>query len=96
MTSTSFDGSTFVESRDGSRLASQLADVRRILAGGDWFGLGEIEHITGHPQASISARIRDLRKERNGSHTIERKYVANGLWAYRMRLPKGQLSLGLM
>jgi len=96
MTSTSFDGATFSESRDGSRLASQLADVRTCLRDGCWWGLDDIQSRTGHPQASISARIRDLRKTRNGAHTIERRYLHNGLWQYRLKLPLGQLSLGLM
>lgn len=96
MTSTSFDGSTFSESRDGSRLASQLADVRMLLSTGEWLTLEQISRFTGHPEASVSSRIRDLRKGRFGGHTIEREYVCRGLHRYRLLLPKGQLSLGLM
>lgn len=96
MTTPHFDGSSYEPERDHSRLAGQLADVRDCLRDGQWWGLHDIQHATGHPQASISARIRDLRKERNGAHTIERKYVVDGLWVYRLLLPKGQLSLGLM
>lgn len=93
----SFDGETFSESRDGSRLASQLADVRRYMADGEWHTLGEIEEATGHPQASISSRLRDLRKAAHGRQTVERRYVSRGLWEYRTIMwPKGQLSLGLM
>ena len=96
MTSTSFGGETYVPERDGSRLASQLADVRTLLSNGDWWTLADIERATGHPQASISSRLRDLRKVAHGSHTIERAYLQRGLHCYRMALPKGQLSLGLM
>ena len=35
-------------------------------------------------QAGVSARLRDLRKAKFGSQTIEKRYVANGLWVYRL------------
>ena len=38
---------------------------------------------TGDPEASVSARLRDLRKKRFGSHIITRRYVSDGLWQYR-------------
>ena len=97
MSSTSFDGSTFSESRDGSRLASQLADVRDyMMIFVNWMTLADLERATGYPQASISARLRDLRKPKFGGYTVERRYVRRGLFEYRLLLPKGQLSLGLM
>jgi hypothetical protein len=91
-----FGGETFEPARDGSRLANQLADVRAYMSDGAWHTLAEIEEATGHPQASISSRLRDLRKRPNGGHTIDREYVCRGLHRYRLLLPKGQLSLGLM
>lgn len=92
----SFDGSTFSQERDGSRLASQLADVRHALSRFEWWTLEDLAFETGHPQASISARIRDLRKPKFGGHTVNRRYRERGLWEYSLVLPKGQLSLGLM
>lgn len=79
-----FDGATFDAKRDGSRLFAQLQDVRAAMSDHDWHTLPELHAALGHPEASISARIRDLRKERWGSHMIERKHVGAGLWAYRM------------
>ena len=41
------------------------------------------------PQASISARLRDLRKPRNGGYVIERRRrgeAAKGIFEYRMVL----------
>ncbi len=46
--------------------------------------MAQIEAATGYPQASISARLRDLRKPRNGGYTVERSHVHRGVWAYRV------------
>ena len=84
-----FDGGTYDPDKDESRLFKQLRKVRTHMADGLWHTLPEIEARTGFPQASISARIRDLRKERWGSHTVVRERVphANGLHRYRLVLP---------
>ena len=85
-----FDGTTFDMPRDGPRLTSQLARVQKVMADGKWHTLVEIAFMADAPEASISARLRDLRKERFGSHEIEREYVSQGLWRYRL---VGQLRL---
>ena len=36
------------------------------------------------PLPSISAQLRHLRKDRFGSHVIDRKYIGDGLYKYRM------------
>ncbi len=79
-----FDGSSFESSRDGDRLQAQLAKVLDVMRGGQWRTLAAISEVAGAPEASVSARLRDLRKERYGSHTIERRYVVRGLWEYRL------------
>lgn len=79
-----FDGATYVHSRDSARLGDQMAAVQAFMKDGAWHTLNEIAERTGHPEASVSSRLRDLRKERFGSHTIERRYVAKGLFQYRM------------
>lgn len=80
-----FDGSTFDATRDQSRLTAQLDAVRRLMIDGSWRTLAQIEQATGHPQASVSARLRDLRKPQFGRWTVERKYITRGQWAYRLR-----------
>lgn len=82
-----FDGFTYEPKRDESRLFRQLRAVRAVLADGLWHTLPEIEKATGHPQASVSARIRDLRKDRWGAHIVVREHVRNGLHRYRLVLP---------
>ncbi len=44
----------------------------RTVAGW-WWTLREISQHTGDPEASISARLRDLRKARFGAHTVNRR-----------------------
>jgi hypothetical protein len=81
---TFFDGRTFVQARDGGRLGKQMEAVLREMADGAWYTLQELSLATGAPEASVSARIRDLKKQRFGSHKIESEYVRRGLWQYRM------------
>ena len=85
------DGETFNYARDARRLAGQHARVLAFMRDGWWHTLAEISERTGDPEASVSARLRDLRKPRFGSHVIEREYVQRGLWRYRLRV--GQLIL---
>lgn len=79
-----FDGATIVPDRDTGRLAAQLDRVRAAMAGGQWVTLASLAQATGDPEASCSARLRDLRKPKFGGHTIERQYVSRGLFRYRM------------
>ena len=79
-----FDGHTYHAPRDQARLSGQLYAVSMILADYQWHTLEELADKTGASVASVSARIRDLRKTRFGGRTIDRKYFSNGLWRYRL------------
>ena len=81
---TDFDGVTYDPERDHDRLAKQLSAVRAVLSDHEFHTLYYLSLITGAPEASVSARIRDLRKTRWGSNIIERRYIGSGLWEYRM------------
>jgi hypothetical protein len=78
------DGETYDHERDFVRLNRQQARVFRALSCGEWMTLEQLSDITGDPTTSVSARIRDLRKERFGGHTVERLHIERGLWAYRL------------
>lgn len=78
------DGETYHRARDLSRLNAQARDVYEYMAHGDWRTLSDISANTGHPEASVSARLRDMKKERFGGFKIEKRYIANGLWQYRI------------
>lgn len=83
-----FDGPDLAR-EDEKRLTGQLGDVLRVLRVGQWRTLAELSAATKHPEASCSARIRDLRKPRFGGYKIDRRRrkPAAGLWEYRMVLP---------
>lgn len=81
-----FDGATFDAKQDWPRLMSQLDLVRSALRPGDWYTLRDLVRIAGGSEASVSARVRDLRKLKFGAHRIERRRrrPGAGTWEYRM------------
>jgi len=83
-----FDGDTYDRERDHDRLNAQLRRVLARLQDRAWHTLGDLSSATGDPEASVSARLRDLRKEKFGAHVIERQYLSDGLWQYRMNDPE--------
>jgi hypothetical protein len=85
------DGATYDHQRDARRLACQHNRVLAFMRDSKWHALSEIAEATGDPEASISARIRDLRKPRFGSYVVERRYVERGLFEYRLLV--GQLEI---
>lgn len=96
MTAKHFDGQTFDQAKDGQRLSSQLIRVANYMLSHDWRTLAKIRHDleylyqTNVPEASISARLRDLRKDRFGAWIVERRRADNkkGLYEYRVRKPE--------
>lgn len=87
-----FDGDTYTPSLDYSRLSTQMERVRAVMLSGMWFTLDRLHALTGDPHASISARIRDLRKNRFGGYTVEHRRhpdypLDSGIWQYRIVLP---------
>ena len=79
-----FDGSTYDRALDRKALSKQFETVKGIMGDGNWHTLPELAHKTGAPEASVSARLRDLRKLRFGGWEIERERPASGrLFRYR-------------
>ncbi len=88
-----FNGADYQPDRDNPRLTSQLGRIFALMRDGRWRTLDQIESATGDPPASISAQLRHLRKPRFGSHTVEREYIADGLYRYRLTVtPQGAVS----
>jgi hypothetical protein len=80
-----FDGETFEPEQDQERLGQQLQKVKDCLIDGEWWTLYRLAAVSGvRSEASISARIRDLRKPKFGGYTVERKRVDGGLFVYRV------------
>jgi len=83
-----FGGDTFSAARDGARLAKQYDAVFDLMKDGMPRTLHEIESATGYSVASISARLRDMRKDKFGGHQVVRVYIAKGLHSYRVIVAK--------
>lgn len=82
-----FSGETYDPQHDHERLTKQLGRVWAALQGHGWHTLDELAAKTGDGPASISARLRDLRKPRFGEYEIERRHrgdAARGLYEYRL------------
>lgn len=79
-----FDGADYKPERDVKRLTDQLARVFNLMKDAKWRSLGEIAAATGDPAPSISAQLRHLRKEKFGSHTVNKRYIAEGLYEYQL------------
>ena len=79
-----FDGDDYVPPRDDPRLTRQYARIFALMRDGAWRTLADIEARTGDPPASISAQLRHMRKQRFGGHTVNRRYLGNGLYDYQL------------
>lgn len=79
-----FDGETFSPNQDGTRLKAQLVRVRELMRDGKWRSLSEISKVTGDPEASTSARLRDLRKPKFGLWTVNRRRRTKSLFEYQL------------
>ena len=79
-----FDGPEYIPERDWERLTTQVGRVFNCMRDKRWRTLREIAQATNDPEASISAQLRHLRKERFGHHTVNRKHVKNGLYRYQV------------
>lgn len=79
-----FDGSDYLPIRDDERLTGQLRRLWKAMSDGCWWTLKELAQATGDPEASLSAQMRHLRKDRFGRHTVEKEYLCDGLFQYRL------------
>ena len=82
-----FDGPGYDPEFDRERLTGQLRRIWDLMCDGSWRTLSEIARATGDPEASISAQLRHLRKDRFGAHEINRRRHgdwSSGLWEYRL------------
>ena len=85
-----FDGRTYEPEFDAERLGKQAKAVFRAMENGAWWTLHGLAAHTGYPEASVSARLRDLRKKKFGGFNVERRRSAlgSGLFFYRLVKPE--------
>ena len=82
-----FHGETFDESLDKKRLALQLLRVFELMKDSQWRTLQQIADTIHAPTQSVGARLRQLREERCGLHTVNRRRKGEGrlgLFEYRL------------
>jgi hypothetical protein len=79
-----FDGETYNENRDKGRLQRQLTAIKAIMMDHKPHTLAELAKEADCMTTSASARVRDLRKAKHGSHTIMRRCLGGGLWEYTL------------
>ena len=84
-----FDGVVYDRTADHARLTGQLLRVYDIMADGRWRTLQEICGASSSydSSASVSARLRDLRKDKFGAFTVERRRrgkADRGIFEYRL------------
>jgi hypothetical protein len=80
-------GITYDARIDGKRIGGQRESVLRLMLDHRWRTLAEIEAITGYPQASVSARLRDFRKAQYGFYTVNRRRRTEGTREYQVLNP---------
>lgn len=79
-----FDGETYEAGRDYPRLNKQQKRVWDAMIDGRWHTPEALEQATGDRWSSISARLRDFRKDKYGNHDVLREYWGNGQYAYKL------------
>lgn len=82
------EGFTYEPEADKERISTLQQAVIDCMTDGNWRTLAEIRNAIGKgSEAGISARIRDMRKSRCGSHIVERRRrldKSQGLFEYRV------------
>lgn len=82
-----FSGDTYKREHDHARLTGQMLRIFELMKDGNWRTLTEIEQITKAPSASVSAQLRNMKKEKFGGHGLEKRPRGDrdgGLWEYRL------------
>ena len=82
-----FNGSDYDPKLDRRRLTGQIKRVFDLMRDQRWRTLTEISARTGDGEASISAQLRHLRKDRFGAHIVNKRRRGNessGLWEYQL------------
>lgn len=85
-----FNGSDYEPKLDDERLIDQHGRIKKLMRDGEWRTLNEIAKHTGDPEASISAQLRHLRKDRFGNYVIEKRRRGerkSGLFEYKLSPP---------
>lgn len=94
MTTMTF-GPTYVPALDRDRITGQMRQVLDLMQDGCWRTLRDISKATGAPEASASAQLRHLKKEKFGGYIVKKRRCFDilGMWEYKL-LPPPPVSEG--
>jgi hypothetical protein len=85
-----FSGSNYSPELDKERLTNQLSRICELMMDGKFRTVKEIADITGDPETSVSAQLRNLRKEKFGGYQVpkqRRGEKKRGLWEFQLLPP---------
>lgn len=85
-----FDGTDYVPPRDRARLTTQHLRVRAAALAwpGGWFTMYALAQNVKEPGASVEKQVRNLRLDRFGAYTVEKRHKSGGTFEYRVMLPR--------
>ena len=88
-------GPAYEERQDGKRIGDQMERIKTFMLKGSLRTLSEIAGTLHYPEASVSAQLRHLRKDRFGAYVVEKRRRTAGTWEYRLLPPvlAGQTAL---
>jgi len=67
------------------RLNSKMEAVLEFMRDGQWRTLKQISEAACYPSLTgLSAAIRSLRKPEHGSHVVEKRFITESLYEYRL------------
>lgn len=84
-----FDGDDYDHEKDYIRLKGQMMRIYNFMKDGHWDSLKEIARHTGDPETSVSAQLRNFRKERFGGHTMNKERAGDptqGFYLYQLKI----------
>ena len=82
-----FDGVDYQPELDFVRLKGQMERIYNLMQDEQFRTLSLIAAITGDPESSVSAQLRNFRKARFGGHIVNRKRIDN-TWYYQLKVGK--------
>lgn len=89
-----FDGATYQPRLDYERLSNQLERVKAATLDTGWWTVTALTLKVGGSETSVSARLRDLRKQKFGGYHVESRRVKGGVWHYRVSHPLDETMKG--
>lgn len=73
--------------RKWKRFDTQLQILLNALrADPEWRTLNQLQAVTGIRETSLSAQLRNLRKQEHGGHVVEKRRLNGCDWEYRLSI----------